>query len=92
MRFRTAGYGGHSKPTDLFLTSTFCCQEVRTFALQPDILHAVESRLLAGQPLGGANRAMSEGIAAVGAVDEFEALADAAENYRMLADDVAGAD
>jgi hypothetical protein len=32
------------------------------------------------------------GVAAVGAVDELEALADAAEDHRVLADDVAGAD
>jgi hypothetical protein len=46
---------------------------------------------LLGEPLGGAQGAVGEGLAAVGAVDEFETLADAAENDRMIADDVASA-
>ena len=35
---------------------------------------------------------MGEGVAAVGAVNEFESLADAAEDDGVLADDVTGAD
>ncbi len=65
----------------------------RKASLQPQhVLHTVETRFLAGQPLGGSDGAVGEGIAAVGAVGKFEALANAAENHRMLADDVAGAD
>ena len=56
------------------------------------ILHAVQPGLFSRQPLGGADGAAGEGVAAVGAVDEFEALADAAEDHGMFADDVAGAD
>ena len=56
------------------------------------ILHAVEAWPLFREPLGGANSAAGEGVAAVGAVDEFESLADAAEDDGVLADDVAGAD
>ena len=36
-------------------------------------------------------RAAGEGVAAMGAVDEFEALADASKDDGVLADDVAGA-
>src|SRR5207253_4142758 len=43
------------------------------------------------QPLGGADRTVSERIAAVGTVDELDSLADAAEDDGVLADDVAGA-
>ena len=61
--------------------------------LQPQhILHGVKPRFLFRQPLCGAQRAVGEGVAAVGAVDELEALADAAKDNRVLADDVAGAD
>ena len=61
--------------------------------LQPQhVVHAVKSGFLPGEPSGGADSAVGEGITAVGAVNELEALADAAENHRMLADDVAGAD
>ena len=55
------------------------------------ILHAVKPGLFFRQPLRRAQRAAGEGVAAVGAVDEFEALADAAKDHGVLADYVAGA-
>jgi hypothetical protein len=40
------------------------------------VLHAVQPRLALGEPASGAQRAMGESVAAMGAMDEFEALAD----------------
>src|SRR5262245_26700984 len=72
------------------------CEDINDRSNNPSqsqhILHAVETGLLLGQPLGGANSAAGEGVAAVGAVNEFKSLADAAEDNRVLADDVTSAD
>ena len=68
------------------------CANVRGQLCQTQhILHAIEARFLRGKPPGGADGAAGEGVAAMGAVDEFEAFADAAEDDGVLADDVAGA-
>src|SRR5215470_14401733 len=56
------------------------------------VLHAVEPFFLLGEPLRGAERAAREGLAALRAVDELDALAQASEDDGMLADEVAGAD
>src|ERR1044071_1763404 len=70
-----------------------CDSDMSGRNLKPEhVLHAVQAGLLSGDPAGGAERAVGKSIAAVGAVDELETLADAAENHRVLADDVAGAD
>src|SRR5688572_11424734 len=59
--------------------------------LQPQyILHGVETGFPLRQPLSGADGAAREGVATVGAVDEFETLADPTEDHRVFADDVAG--
>src|SRR5699024_6439464 len=52
--------------------------------------HPVPARGAPGEPLRGVKGAVGEDIAARGAVDEFQALAGAAELDRVLADDVAG--
>ena len=54
-------------------------------------MHPVQSGVLPGEPSSGADSAVGESVTAMGAVDELEALADAAKNHGMLADDVAGA-
>src|SRR3990167_84871 len=61
-------------------------------SLQPQhVLHAIEALFLFDQPPGGAQRAARKGIAAVGAVDEFDPLAQASENHRMIAGNISGA-
>jgi len=72
------------------------CQDLRAIlnrgSIQPEhVLHTVKTGLLPGEPAGGAERAIRKSIAAVGAVNELDTLADAAEDDGMLADDVAGA-
>src|ERR1044071_8960930 len=65
-----------------------CDSDMSGRNLKPEhVLHAVQAGLLSGDPAGGAERAVGKSIAAVGAVDELETLADAAENHRVLADD-----
>src|SRR5487761_1193490 len=57
-------------------------------------LERVDERIgtsgLAGDPAGGAQCAVGEGGAALGAMAEFQALADACEEHRVLAHDVPG--
>ncbi len=50
------------------------------------MVHTVKPRLSFREPLRGADGAAGEGVAAVGAMNEFEAFADAAEDHRVLAD------
>src|ERR1700675_5063526 len=57
-----------------------------------DVLHRVEPRLGLGDEPRRAERAADEGVAALGAMCELQALAQAAEAYRVLADHVARAD
>src|SRR5678815_1643688 len=76
--------------TSFTLTREACAGER---SLKPEhILHVVKPGLFLCQPLCGAQRALREGVAAMGAMDEFEALADAAENHGMFTDNIAGAD
>src|SRR6266404_2666925 len=56
------------------------------------ILHAVETWLLFGEPLGSANGAARKGVATVGAMNELKPLANTAEDHGVFADDVTGAD
>src|SRR4029453_16264243 len=78
--------------SDLSMGNTNFYQPSCRLGQAEHILHAVEAGFPLGQPLGGANSTAGEGVAAVSAVNEFESLADAAEDDGMLADDVTGTD
>src|SRR5579863_7683420 len=53
---------------------------------------AVEARLLAGDPADGAQGAMGERAATLGAMAELQALAGSGEEHRVLPFDFAGRD
>src|SRR4029078_6969188 len=55
------------------------------------ILHVVKPGLFLCEPLCGTQRSPREGVAGMRRLDEFEALADAAEDHGMFTDDIAGA-
>src|SRR5204863_5823328 len=59
---------------------------------QPEhVAHRVEAGGPPRHPQGGAQCPARQAVAALGAVDELEALAEAAEDHRVVADGVAGA-
>ena len=78
--------------TDLSMGTAHFYEPTYRLCQAEHIPHAVKAGLLLGQPLGGSDGAAGEGVAAVSAVNEFESLADAAEDNGVFADDVAGAD
>src|SRR5512139_1870585 len=56
-----------------------------------DVAHPVPPHRLVGQPQSSADGAAGEAVAALGAVAELEALADAGEDHGVVTDDVAAA-
>ena len=62
-------------------------------SLQPQhVLHVVDASWFVGEPAGGADGTVGEGVAAAGFVGELDALADVGEDDGVVADDIAAAD